>query len=174
MLEVATEVLAGDWDRLIRPEAVAQRAVRAAIAGAGHAAALDRPGLDLEVSVLFADDAELQRLNRDYRGQDRPTNILAFPMLGPADAARLLGEGEGCHLLGDLALAFETVAAEAAAQGRLFAHHLTHLLVHGTLHLLGHVHEAAAEAEAMERLEARILSALGIPDPYVCGAAADG
>jgi probable rRNA maturation factor len=174
MLEVATEVTAGDWDAAFAPEELAEAAVRAALEGAGHAEALARPGLDLEVSVLFADDDEVRRLNRDFRGKDRPTNILSFPMLGARDAARLLREGEGSHLLGDLALAFETVVREAQSEGKPVSRHVSHLLVHGTLHLLGHTHEGEAEAEAMERLEVAILERLGLPDPYAARDPAHG
>ncbi|MFQ3595561.1 MAG: rRNA maturation RNase YbeY [Sphingomonadaceae bacterium] len=166
MLDLAVEVAAGDWDAAGRPEALAEAAVRAALAGAGFAGALEAPGLDCEVAVLLTDDAEIQRLNRDYRGLDKPTNILSFPMLGAAEAAAALNAGQGSFLLGDLALAHETVAREAKAQGKPFAHHFQHLLVHGLLHLLGHDHEGDAEAEAMESLEREICAGLGIPDPY--------
>lgn len=166
MLDVAVEVFAPGWDARIAPEALSIRAVSAALEGAGLGALLAAPALDLEVSVLFADDAELRRLNRDYRGCDRPTNILSFPMLDCAGLAALRSRPEGAHLLGDLALALETIAGEAAAQRKPFADHVTHLLVHGTLHLLGHDHLAEPEAEAMEALERAILATLGIADPY--------
>lgn len=176
MLDLAIEVIAGDWDQEPGLDALCERAVRAALQGAGHDAALEAPGLDAEISILFADDGELQRLNRDWRGKDRPTNILSFPMYPAAEAAGLLAADEGSFLLGDLALAHETVAGEAARDGKPFADHLMHLLVHGTLHLLGHDHEEAAEAERMEALETRILATLGVPDPYAArpGVAADG
>jgi probable rRNA maturation factor len=123
-------------------------------------------GLDCEIAVLLTDDAEVQRLNRDYRGHDRPTNILSFPMLARVEVESALAAGEGSFLLGDLALAHETVAREAEAAGKPFAHHFQHLLVHGLLHLLGHDHQSEADASAMESLEALILATLGIPDPY--------
>ncbi len=172
MLDVAVEVVAPEWDARLAPEALARRAVAAALEGAGWATLIASPALDLEVSVLFADDGELQRLNRDYRGHDRPTNILSFPMLEPAALSALLASPTGSHLLGDLALGLETIAGEAAAQRKPFADHVTHLLVHGTLHLLGHDHLAEPEAEAMEALEREILARLGIADPYRPGEAA--
>ena len=108
-----------------------------------------------EVSVFLADDAAVQALNRDWRGKDKPTNVLSFP--APENAARLLG---------DIALARETIAREAAEQGKSFEAHAAHLIVHGFLHLLGYDHEEEEEAEAMETRERAILAALGIADPY--------
>ncbi len=147
----------GDW-ALALPEAetLAERAVFATLA----AAAADLEGA--EVSILLADDATLRRLNRDHRGRDRATNVLAFPNMAPGSAPP-----PGMSLiLGDVALAWETLCREAAAQGKPMAAHFSHLVVHGTLHLLGHDHEAEAEARAMEDLERGILGSLGLPDPY--------
>jgi probable rRNA maturation factor len=161
--DVSAEVVAGDWDRWCEPEALAKAAATAAVRGAGFTLA---PGLDVEISVLFTDDAEVRRLNRDYRGKDSPTNILSFPMLAAEEVAGALAAPSGSLLLGDLALAHETCRDEAAAQGKDATDHVTHLLVHGVLHLLGHDHAADAPAEAMEALERRILAGLGVPDPY--------
>ena len=111
-----------------------------------------------EVSVFLADDGALQLLNRDWRGKDCPTNVLSFP------AAK-----NEAGLLGDIALAAETVAREAAEQGKSFEAHATHLIVHGFLHLLGYDHEVEEEAAAMEERERAILAALGLPDPYRAG-----
>lgn len=166
MLDVAVEVLGGNWDAEVAPEAIARRAVAAALEGAGLGDLLSAPALDLEVSVLFTDDAEVRALNRDWRGKDRPTNVLSFPMLSAQMLRALVKAPEGTHLLGDLALAFETCAAEATAAGIPVADHVTHLLVHGTLHLLGHDHEAEDRAETMEAIERRVLAGLGIADPY--------
>lgn len=129
---------------------------------AATALAAEAPQLEgIELSILLADDARLQGLNRDYRGKDRPTNVLSFAAgeddPGPAGRPRLLG---------DVVLALETCAAEAEAQAKPLAHHLAHLVVHGVLHLLGHDHEDEAEAERMEARERAILAKLDIPDPY--------
>jgi probable rRNA maturation factor len=117
-----------------------------------------RPG---EVTVVLADDARVHELNRRFRGKDAPTNVLSFP-------APPLPEGAPGPL-GDVILAYETVAREAAAQGKSLAHHVQHLLVHGVLHLLGYDHETEAEAAAMEGEERRLLAGLGIADPYAGG-----
>lgn len=116
--------------------------------------------------MLFADDAEVHALNREWRGKDKPTNVLSFPMLDRADLLALGAEGPP-ELLGDIALAFETCAREAADKGVPLAHHAAHLVVHGLLHLAGHDHEiSAADADAMEALETKALAAMGIADPY--------
>ncbi len=114
-----------------------------------------------EVSVRIVDAGEIHALNREYRGIDKPTNVLSFPA----------GEVEGLpadvpRLLGDIVICAEVVRAEAAEQGKDVAAHWAHMLVHGALHLLGHDHETDAEAVEMEALEARILSNFGVPDPY--------
>lgn len=114
------------------------------------------------VSVALMDDAAIRILNRDFRGQDKPTNVLSFPS-GVEEGFAFPGEEPG---LGDIAIALETVVREAAEEGRPFDHHLSHMAVHGVLHLLGFDHEDAGEAEEMEALERTILAGLGIPDPY--------
>jgi probable rRNA maturation factor len=112
-----------------------------------------------EVAVAFADDARVRALNRDFRGKDKPTNVLSFP--APAAAG-----SPGPRQLGDIVLARETVAAEAAADGKPLEHHIRHLVVHGFLHLLGYDHETDADADRMEGLESEVLAALGVDDPY--------
>ena len=116
----------------------------------------------MEVAVSLADDLTQRQLNRDWRGIDHPTNVLAFPAWTPGapipPAAPLL--------LGDVVLAFETVVREAEEQGKPLADHLSHLIVHGVLHLLGYDHATEAEAVIMESLETSILARLGMPDPY--------
>ncbi|MGU3540276.1 rRNA maturation RNase YbeY [Methylobacterium sp. A54F] len=136
-------------------EALVIRAVEA-----GLAAAPEPPSGPVEVSVLLADDATVQALNRTWRGKDRPTNVLSFEA-GPQPPHG------GARLLGDVVLAYDTMLRESAEQSKPLAHHLAHLLVHGTLHLLGQDHETGeAEAEAMEAREIAALATLGIPDPY--------
>jgi probable rRNA maturation factor len=114
---------------------------------------------EAEVSVLFTDDTRIRVLNRQFRGRDRPTNVLSFPA-APMNPGRL------GPALGDLALALETVTGEATSLGLTLNNHVTHLIIHGFLHLLGFDHEVESEAVAMERLEAAILARLGIADPY--------
>ena len=113
------------------------------------------PQGESEVSLVLMDDAGVKRLNHDYRGQDKPTNILSFPAV------------QAPGLLGDIVLARETVTAEAEASGKTMPHHLSHLIIHGLLHLLGYDHIAADEAEVMEAIEITALAKLGIANPYV-------
>jgi probable rRNA maturation factor len=111
-----------------------------------------------QIAILLTGDGKLRALNRQFRGTDKPTNVLSFSA----------ASGDG---LGDIAIAYGVTAREAKEQGKSFAHHAIHLAVHGTLHLLGHDHQTAREAKAMERLEKEILSTLGIADPYAKAAA---
>ena len=154
---VAIDILveAGDWppdDKLARvaDEAVAAVAAELGLSGANAS----------EVSIVFTDDASIQKLNAEWRGKDRPTNVLSFPAFQIAVGASLP------PMLGDIVLASETVAREAALEARPLAHHISHLIVHGFLHLVGHDHEIEAEAESMEAIERRALARLAIPDPY--------
>lgn len=151
-LDVARD--ADGWDILPEAEALAERALVEAAARAGVQL---RP--NAEVSLLLTGDAAIRGINKEWRGKDAPTNVLSFPAVPPEKLAR-------APFLGDIAVAFETVQREAAAEGKLLADHFSHLVVHGFLHLLGYDHETDPEAEAMEALETRILAALGIADPY--------
>ena len=119
-----------------------------------------------ELSVLLADDATVRRLNADYRGKDRATNVLSFPSFEHVLARDPASLPPGPVPLGDIVLAVETVQVEAASEGKPFAHHLSHLLVHGCLHLLGYDHQTAEAAACMEQLERDVLAQLGVPDPY--------
>ena len=134
-------------------EPAAEETVRQAIAAA--AAGSDAPA-GTEVSVMLADDAAVRALNARWRGQDKPTNVLSFPSASSGNSG----------MLGDIAIAYETTAREAQAEGKLFTDHLAHLAVHGFLHLLGYDHASDDEAESMECLERVILAQLGIADPY--------
>ena len=147
--------------------ALATRAARAAVEATPHGELATSPAL-VEISVRLTGDDEVHGLNRQYRGKDRPTNILSFPMIQPdlLDTVTT-NTDDGEVLLGDLVLAHETCAREAAEKGVPLADHVTHLVVHGTLHLLGHDHQGDAEAEAMEAVERDVLGGLGIADPYL-------
>lgn len=154
-VEIDLELRSPLWRQAL-PEAerLAETAARAALAGSGRT--IERPA---ELAVVLADDALLRELNRTWRGQDKPTNVLSFPAGdAPPPGAPLL--------LGDVVVGFETVAAEAASQEKPLADHLGHLVIHGVLHLLGFDHEEPGEARRMEALETRLLAGLGIPDPY--------
>lgn len=133
-----------------RPDAEAT--VRTAIAAAANAV----PDSGGEISVMLTDDAAMQALNKKWRGIDKPTNVLSFPTPESAGA-----------VLGDIVISYETLARECAEERRDFPHHLSHLAVHGFLHLIGYDHETDSEAEDMERLESAILARLDIPDPYL-------
>ena len=143
------------WDAHPGTEEVARRAVDAALTEAGRTYQKDA-----ELAVILADDARLKDLNRDWRGKDRPTNVLSFPGAEGDEIAT-------APLLGDLVLAFETVAEEAKRDGKSFEDHFAHLVVHGTLHLFGFDHMSDAEAETMENTERAALARLGIADPYL-------
>ena len=146
------------WKSRLRPYG---RSVRSACA-----AALRKQGFGIrdsgfgeeKITVVLADDAFIRTLNRDYRGKDKPTNVLSFP------ESRIPNPES---YLGDLVLALETIEREAKEQGKTFRDHTAHLLVHGTLHLLGHDHENDKDAAVMERLEIKILKTLGIGNPYL-------
>ena len=149
------------WPASDEWEAMAERA---AAAVAEVAPELDNPRLS--TSVIFTSDEEIHALNREWRDRDKATNVLSFPMLTRDELLDLAPDGPPV-LLGDIALAHETCAREAAEKGVTLTDHATHLLVHGLLHLAGHDHETSTEdAEAMEALEVKALAVLGIADPY--------
>ncbi len=149
---VAVMRLSSAWrGTLPRAATLARRAALAALDSAEN-------GRSVEVCLVLADDACLRRLNRAYRGIDKPTNVLAFGGYDKAPGARAAP--------GDVVLAHETVTGEARAGGIALADHVSHLVVHGVLHLLGHGHERPAEARRMQRAEAAILAGLGVADPY--------
>jgi probable rRNA maturation factor len=150
-----------DWPADTDWEASARVALRAA-----HNVAPELANSGLSVSVVFGTDAEVQELNREWRGKDRPTNVLSFPMLEREELLSL-EPNYPPTLLGDIALALETCELEAKAKGIMLWEHVTHLLIHGLLHLAGYDHEISpADAREMEALEIKALALLAIADPY--------
>jgi probable rRNA maturation factor len=148
-LEIAVRVEARGW-RTAWPQAANEtRRFLTAVAG--------RPELKIpsgaEIAVILADDDRLQALNAQFRGKDRPTNVLSFP--------------DTTMPLGGMAVAYETVRREAGLQGKQFINHAKHMILHGFLHLLDYDHQTSREARLMERLETAILSQMGIPNPYI-------
>jgi probable rRNA maturation factor len=155
-----------EWDSSTDWAQLANAAVRAAVAQS-DAAGLLESGLSAEVSVRFTSDEEVKRLNGDWRSKDKPTNVLSFPMVEPEHLGPLARTETGEALLGDIVLAHGVCASEAAEKGIQVCTHAAHLVVHGTLHLLGYDHERGDEdAETMEEAERRSLASLGIADPY--------
>lgn len=117
----------------------------------------------VELSVVLTNDEEIHALNREYRDQDKPTNVLSFPQ---EDNLFALKDLDACVLLGDIVLSIETIQREVAQQQKLMHHHLAHLIIHSTLHLIGYDHETDSDAEIMEALEVDILHQHAIPNPY--------
>ncbi|MGA9582215.1 MAG: rRNA maturation RNase YbeY [Allosphingosinicella sp.] len=155
-----------EWDSSTDWAQLASAAVRAAVAQSDFAVLLET-GPDAEISVRFTSDNEVRGLNADWRGKDKATNVLSFPMVEPEQLGALARTGGGEALLGDIVLAHGVCAAEAAEKDLQVRTHAAHLVVHGTLHLLGYDHELGDEdAETMEDAERRSLAQLGIADPY--------
>ncbi|MGJ5095144.1 rRNA maturation RNase YbeY [Bradyrhizobium oligotrophicum] len=154
-----TEVIvaADCWQDQPDAEDVIHRAIAAA------AETVDADVGDAEIAVMLTDDDGIRTLNSNWRGIDKPTNVLSFPALQPTGPR---GDDDAPRMLGDIAIAYETLRREADEEQKPFDHHLSHLTVHGFLHLIGYDHETDDEAEEMEALEREILAHLGIPDPY--------
>lgn len=140
------------WTKIPELEALVRRAAEAAM--------LDNEAPPSEISVVLSDDEHIRELNKHHRGMDKPTNVLSFP------PARTKTPAGAPRFLGDVVLAFETVEREATEESKPIENHISHLIVHGVLHLLGYDHEDDDEAEIMEARERQILAKLGIPDPY--------
>ena len=153
------------WPETLDWEARAAEAVAAALKLTPYAALADAAPL-VEVAVRLTDDAEVHTLNRDFRGKDKPTNVLSFPQVQADLLETLSNSDDGEILLGDIVLARETCAREAEEKGIALADHATHLIVHGALHLVGYDHMDDASASAMEALEVKALASLGLANPY--------
>ena len=155
-----TEVLvvADCWRDEPDAEAVIQRAIAAA------AETVDQDVGEAELAVMLTDDAGIRTLNLNWRGVDKATNVLSFPALQPSRPSA--ADDDAPRMLGDIAIAYQTMRKEADEEQKPFEHHLSHLAVHGFLHLIGYDHDKDDDAEAMEALEQEILAQLGIPNPY--------
>jgi probable rRNA maturation factor len=149
------------------------REVKGLLRRAIAAAASTVPAPAGELAVVLTDDAAIRALNRDWRRRDAATNVLSFPATIASPGGRANGRpglsvsSRAPRLLGDIVIAYQTTAREARAERKPFGHHLSHLAVHGFLHLLGYDHMADADAQIMEGLETAILADLGVPDPYL-------
>jgi probable rRNA maturation factor len=167
MLEVDAFLEAPDYARAAPDtdwQTLSQRAAEAAVEASGYEYLL-APDCLIDLAIRFCDDATIQPLNADSRGLDKPTNVLSFQYQDAEDLKQLAAQGGGT--LGDLVLAFETIATEATQQNKPLAAHVAHLIVHGVLHLLGFDHEEGdIQAEDMEARERLAMAALGHPDPY--------
>jgi probable rRNA maturation factor len=151
-LQIDIQVQSSLWEA----QPLARQTVRDAVIAA--ASALSTAGG--EVSIVLTDDSAIHALNRDWRGIDKPTNVLSFPAAGQK-------AGEDARLLGDIIIAYETLERECTDENRIFLHQLAHLAVHGFLHLIGYDHQTDRQAEEMEGLESKIMTRLNMPDPYL-------
>jgi probable rRNA maturation factor len=164
MLEVELDQ-SDDWNGDQDWQVIADAAVKAAFAVSSHGDLATAP-FTLSLSISLSTNAEVQTLNAQWRGKDKPTNVLSFPMLEPSELDALAKTDDGEVLLGDMILAFETCHAEAKEKTIPLADHVTHLIAHGTLHLLGLDHIDDIQAEHMEALEVKALASLGLANPY--------
>ena len=163
MLDIAIEA-DPEWDSSSRWETLVRSAAEAAVAESAFPQLVksERP---IELSIRLATDGEVKELNTRWRGKDKPTNVLSFPQCAPEELSRIAPAGPEV-MLGDIVLARGVCEREAQAKGVSLEEHATHLLIHGTLHLLGYDHQDDGSAEDMERREVRALERLGISDPY--------
>ncbi len=161
-IDIDVSVLEPEWSAsFLDVEAIASNAMSLALEMAILPAVLN--GRDLEASVVLANDDLVQVLNREYRDMDKPTNVLSFANLDSDEPA----PPDGPFPLGDIILSYQTLDREAAEQGKFFKDHFTHMIVHGTLHLIGYDHLTEDEATIMETLEIRILEKMNIQNPYM-------
>jgi probable rRNA maturation factor len=164
-LDVTVQLQSGEWKSKLRPYC---KTVREACFAAISETKLAKYDCRFTMAVVLADDDFIRELNHTYRSKDKPTNVLSFPSMPDIEkqAAKLV-KGQEEFELGDIVMAYSTVAREAGQQEKTFRDHAIHLLVHGTLHLLGHDHEEAGQAAAMERTEIKILKKQNIKNPYL-------
>jgi probable rRNA maturation factor len=163
---IEVELFAEHWPTHLDWQGLAERATMAALRQSEHAELTSSP-FATSISIKLADNDEVQTLNAQWRGKDKPTNVLSFPMLEAEELDALANSDDGEVLLGDMILAYGVCAAEAEEKDIPLSDHVTHLIVHGTLHLLGYDHVDDAEAEHMEALEVKALASLGLANPYI-------
>lgn len=159
-LDIQISIEEGNWPSEDVLQALAERVLEQAATYLRETEKQPFPKMAPELSLVFTDDASIQDINAEWRGKDKPTNVLSFPAF-PVEPGKMPGP-----MLGDIIIARETVEREAGELEKSFDDHLTHLMVHGFLHLFGYDHMIEAEAEIMEGLETRILAQLGLSDPY--------
>jgi probable rRNA maturation factor len=164
MLEIILDQ-SEDWGEDLDWQMLAERAVAQAFTVSSHGDLAAAP-CTLSISISLSTNEEVQTLNAQWRGKDKPTNVLSFPMLEADELYALANSDDGEVLLGDLILAHTVCATEAEEKQIPLTQHVTHLIIHGTLHLLGLDHIDDAEAEHMEALEVKALASLGLPNPY--------
>ncbi len=163
MLEV--DVINEDWDQSVDWNALADKAVTAATKVSSHGWLADAP-FTASVSISLSTNEEVRRLNAQWRDKDKPTNVLSCPLLESDDFDSLSNTDDGEVLIGDMILAKDVCMSEAQEKGVSIQDYVTHLVVHGTLHLLGYDHIDEAEGDHMEELEAKALASLGLANPY--------
>lgn len=154
-----------EWGTVQNWQALSDRAVAEAFKVSSNGQLANAP-FTMSLSISLSNDEEVRTLNAQWRGKDKPTNVLSFPMLEADELGALANTDDGEVLLGDMILAHGICANEAIEKGIPLADHVTHLIIHGTLHLLGYDHGDDAEADHMEALEVKALASLGLPNPY--------
>ena len=155
------QITVASWRRIPRLRARLQQAAQVTVAHLPK-----KFVFSFSATVLLAGNAKIKQLNHDFRGLDKPTTVLSFPQFSPAELPKL-GKQKTVVELGDIALAYQYMSKEAKENNKLLINHATHLVVHGLLHLFGYDHGHDSEAAVMEKLETKIMKALGLPDPYL-------
>ena len=167
-LKVHLDVASARWKKAFpRMKIKIEQAAACAFLNAKKPAAFKRRAF--AIGIILTDDSNVKTLNKNYRGKNQPTNVLSFPQIGMKNlrgASLNIFPPRSEIPLGDIVLAFQTILAESRKQGKFLENHVVHLIVHGTLHLLGYDHQRLKDANSMEKLECDILESLGYPDPY--------
>jgi probable rRNA maturation factor len=166
MIEIDISIPDPSWETACPDcESLVETAVHATLSQSPEAKKMLIAGIEPEISIVLANDDLVHTLNREYRNKDKPTNVLSFAMLDGENGWEAPKQPGPCPL-GDLILAYETVDRESRDENKPFPHHLTHLIIHGTLHLLGYDHMNDMDSEEMESLEIQLLKGLNIENPY--------